>query len=78
MSPSLDAGTNSTLKGTVWTLAGGYSLLESHSGALELINGFRYLGLDASTNWNLTATISAPNAWQTPQTASRAPRRAPV
>ena len=41
----LDAGTDSDLEGLVWTLAGGYSLLEKHPGALELVGGVRYFGI---------------------------------
>ena len=57
---SLNLGTSSELEGTVWTLAGSYSLLDKHPGALSVLGGFRYFGLDASTDWNLTATITAP------------------
>ncbi len=57
---SLNAGTSSELEGAVWTLGGSYSLLEKHPGALNVLGGFRYFGLDASTDWNLTATVTAP------------------
>src|SRR5262245_43503612 len=60
VSSNLDAGTSSTLKGLVWTLAGSYSVLDAHPGVLEVLGGLRYLGLKASTDWNLTATVTAP------------------
>ncbi len=65
VSTSLDAGTSSELEGTLWTLAGSYSVLEKHPGALGVLGGFRYFGLDASTDWNLTATIAAPGGGAT-------------
>ena len=60
VSSSLDAGTSSTLKGLVWTLAGSYSVLDAHPSVLEVLGGLRYLGLKASTDWNLTTTIASP------------------
>jgi len=60
VSSSLDAGTSSTLKGALWTLAGSYSVLDTHPGALEPFAGFRYFGVKASTDWNLSATVTAP------------------
>jgi hypothetical protein len=62
---SLDAGTSSELEGLVWTLAGSYSLLEKHPGALDVVGGIRYFGLEASTDWNLTATITGPGGSHT-------------
>lgn len=59
-STALDAGTDVKLKGTVWTLAGGYSLLHDTRKSLDLITGFRYFDLEATTNWRLTATVTGP------------------
>jgi hypothetical protein len=60
VSSSIDAGTQTSLKGAVWTLAGGYSVLQGDLGRLELLAGFRYFGLKASTDWQLTATVTGP------------------
>ena len=60
VSSSIDAGTESSLKGVAWTLAGGYSVLQGDLGRLELLVGFRYFGLKASTDWQLTATVTGP------------------
>jgi hypothetical protein len=64
VSSSLDAGTNTSLKGTAWTLAGGYSVLQGDLGRLELLAGCRYFGLKASTDWNLTTTVTVPGGSQ--------------
>jgi hypothetical protein len=64
VSSSIDAATESSLKGVSWTLAGGYSVLHGDSGRLELLAGFRYFGVEASSDWNLTATISGPRGDQ--------------
>jgi hypothetical protein len=57
---ALDAGTDVKLKGTVWTLAGGYSLLHEPRKSLDVIAGFRYFDLEATTSWLLTATVTDP------------------
>lgn len=64
VSSSIDAGTQTSLKGATWTLAGGYSVLQGDFGRLELLAGFRYFGLEASSGWNLTATIDGPDGGQ--------------
>jgi len=51
-------GTDSTLKGTIFTLVGGYALLQEPHATLYAIGGLRYVGIDASTNWNLSATVT--------------------
>ena len=60
VSSSMDVGTESSLKGAAWTLAGGYSVLQGDLGRLEIFAGFRYFGLKASTDWQLTATVTGP------------------
>ena len=64
ISSSIDAGTESSLKGAAWTLAGGYSVLQGDLGRLDLLVGFRYFGLKASTDWKLTATVNGPGGGQ--------------
>ncbi|WP_431281139.1 hypothetical protein ACQW02_17190 [Humitalea sp. 24SJ18S-53] len=53
-------GTDSTLKTTLWTLAGGYTLASGPWGHVDAIGGFRYLGIDASTNYNLSLQLMGP------------------
>jgi hypothetical protein len=55
---SLNAGADVKLKGLIWTLAGGYSVIQEPKASMDLIGGFRYLGLDTKTKWNLTATVT--------------------
>jgi hypothetical protein len=64
VSSSIDVGTESSLKGATWTLAGGYSVLRGDLGRLDLLAGFRYFGLKASTDWNLMAVVSGPAGGQ--------------
>lgn len=55
---SLNAGAQSSLKGVVWTLVGGYAVVQEPAVSLDAIGGFRYLGVKASTDWNLTAAVT--------------------
>ena len=60
VSSSIDAGTQTTIKGTVWTLGGGYTVVRSADASMDVIGGVRYLGVDVSTDWHLSATITDP------------------
>jgi hypothetical protein len=57
---TIDAGTKTTLKGTVWTLGGGYAMVQTAGASLDVIGGIRYFGLQATTDWNLSATVVGP------------------
>ena len=57
---TLNLGTNVDLKGTVWTVMGGYSIVDEPNARVDLIGGFRYLDLEATTNWMLSATVTGP------------------
>ena len=61
----LDTGTKSSLKGTLWTLGAGYSVVQGEQGTLDLFGGFRYFGLEATVDWRLSATIAGPLGGQT-------------
>ncbi len=56
----LDAGTKSSFEGIQWTLAGGYSLVQAKYALLDIFGGFRYFGVEASTDWTLTVDINGP------------------
>ena len=60
VSTSFDAGTKTTIKGTVWTLGGGYTVVRTADASMDVIGGLRYLGVDVSTDWHLSATITGP------------------
>lgn len=64
---SSDLGTKSSLKGGVWTLVGGYAVVQDPDATLDVIGGFRYLGIKASTDWKLTVAINDPVSGETLQ-----------
>ncbi len=49
---------NAGLKGWVWTLVGGYSVIEEKKGNLDIIAGTRMLNLEANTSWELNAVVT--------------------
>lgn len=58
---SFDAGTQTSIKGNVWTLGGGYTVVRTADASMDVIGGLRYLGVDVSTDWHLTTTITDPS-----------------
>ena len=62
---SISGDANVDLKGTIWTLAGGYSVVQTPKMNIDLVAGFRYLGLEATTNWNLNARVTGTHSGQT-------------
>ena len=53
-----NAGTQSKLKGWLWTTVGGYAAVQDPRWNLDVLGGFRYLNLDASTSWQLNASLT--------------------
>jgi opacity protein-like surface antigen len=53
-----NSGTQSKLKGWLWTAVGGYAAIQDPRANLDVIGGFRYLGLDATTNWQLSGNVT--------------------
>ena len=53
-----NSGTQSKLKGWLWTAVGGYAAIQDPRANLDVIGGFRYLSLDATTNWQLSANVT--------------------
>jgi len=71
VSSTANVGTNSSLRGGAWTLAGGYAVLTDRPLVLDAFGGFRYFGIDASTDWQLALTVTGPGGGQTfPRTGS--------
>ncbi len=60
ISRAADLGSSSTLKATVWTLVGGYAAVQEDWGDVDVIAGFRFLGVNPSTNYNLALTVTGP------------------
>ncbi len=65
VSSSANVSTSSTLRGMSWTLGGGYAVLPGRPVDLDVFGGLRYLGLHASTDWQLAVAVTGPGAGQT-------------
>lgn len=59
--PQLRTSTGNRLAATVWSLAGGYTVLEGDWGNLDAIAGLRMLVLGSTTNFQLSAAIATPD-----------------
>jgi len=75
VSTGLNASTSSSLKGVEWTLASGYTVVQTPGATLDLIGGLRYLGIEARTDWQLTGTVTGPGGAQTFPASGNASRR---
>ncbi len=51
---------SSVAKTTIWTLAGGYTAFSGAWGHVDVIAGFRYLGVDSKTGFSLATTFTGP------------------
>jgi len=60
ISRSLETSVGTTLASTIWTLAGGYTAVQGPWGNFDLLAGFRYLGINARTDYNLALTVTGP------------------
>ena len=56
----IDTGTQTTIKGDVVTIGGGYTMLSSDNVNFDIIGGMRYLGIELSTDWRLSTDIAGP------------------
>ena len=52
------AGVNMNTK--IWTLAGGYTIVQGDWGNFDVIAGFRYLGVPISVDYSLGVTLTGP------------------
>jgi hypothetical protein len=55
---TVNGSASATLKGTLWELAGSYTVAHSEASSLDVLLGFRYFGIETTTDWNLSATIT--------------------
>jgi hypothetical protein len=60
ISRSLQTSLSTTLGVTVWTLAGGYTVLRGDWGNVDVIGGFRLLAVNARTDYSLALTLTGP------------------
>jgi hypothetical protein len=58
VSAGANSGTQSKLTGWLWTTVGGYAAVQDPRWNLDVLGGFRFLNLDASTSWQLDATVT--------------------
>lgn len=70
-STAVNTGTESRLKGSIFTLVGGYNLTGNYDAPADVIGGLRYFNLTAATDWRFSAAVAGPGAGQTfPATGS--------
>lgn len=59
-----DLGTKSSLSGELWELVGAYTMAHNDKSAIDVLGGFRYLSIQASTDWQLAADVTGPGPGQ--------------
>jgi hypothetical protein len=64
VSSTLNAGTESSVRGSLWTLGGAYTLATGSWGHVDAFAGFRWFSLEARTNVRLAADIVGPGNGQ--------------
>jgi hypothetical protein len=63
--PATASGSASVeLDGELWEFAGSYTVVRSEISSLDVLLGFRYFDLEATTKWDLTGTIAGPGPGQ--------------
>ena len=60
ISRALETSTGTTLEMEIWTLAGGYTVLQGAWGNLDIIAGFRLLSVNTRTDYSLALTLTGP------------------
>jgi hypothetical protein len=61
ISTTLNTSTRSSLTGVAWTVGGGYAVVQEPKHTLEVLGGLRLFGLEASSEWQLSAAVGGPN-----------------
>ena len=64
VSAGANLDTKATLRGVLWELAGACTVARGGNSSLDLLAGFRYLGLEAGTDWQLSGSITGPGPGQ--------------
>jgi hypothetical protein len=57
--PVVDAGTTTSLKGALITLAPGYSVYSTPKANMDVFAGVRYLTIQAKADWSITGPVGA-------------------
>jgi len=58
ISAGADLGTKVKLTGFEWELAGAYTVARGGNSSLDVLAGFRYLGIELKTDWKLSGSIT--------------------
>ena len=58
ISAGADLGTKVKLTGFEWELAGAYTVARGGNSSMDVLAGFRYLGIELKTDWLLTDNVS--------------------
>jgi opacity protein-like surface antigen len=56
-----DLGTETRVKGLVWSLEANYSVFSSERANLDVLAGIRHFGVDTRLDWNLSVTLTGPD-----------------
>jgi len=64
VSAGADLGTTARLTGVEWELAGAYTVARGGNSSLDVLAGFRYLGIETETDWHLSGSITGPGSGQ--------------
>lgn len=60
ISGAVQGSVGMNLNAKIWTLAGGYTVVQGDWGNLDVIAGFRYLDVPVSMDYNLALTLTGP------------------
>jgi hypothetical protein len=60
ISGAVQASAGLNLNATIWTLAGGYTVVQGDWGNFDVIAGFRYLRVNARIDYSLALTLTGP------------------
>ena len=58
ISAGADLGTTAKLSGVLWGLGGAYTVARGRNSSIEVLGGFRYLTIQAKTDWQLSGSIT--------------------
>jgi hypothetical protein len=64
VSAGADLGTKAKLSGVEWELAGSCTVARGGNSSMDVLAGFRYLGIEAKTDWQLSGSITGPGSGQ--------------
>jgi hypothetical protein len=62
VSTTLNAGTETSVRGSLWTLAGAYTLADGGWGHVDALAGFRLFSLSTRTDVRLSTDVAGPGA----------------